>query len=185
MKHTKERSTLRLWTMRAARRLHSSARRTPRPISSILAKKQFKTAVDSEYLAPLDDFLAGSEAVSKDDLWENAVERFRYDSGSATTPGKAGGDATLYALPAENNPVVVYYNVNWFKDEGINIISIAENELPDGYLPHGYYEYTDANKPAGTDWVKTGDVYRVFNNQIPMNWEEVMQLRHHLHRYRG
>ena len=141
-----------------------------------LGEKQFKTAVDSEYLAPLDEFLAGSETVSEDDLWENAVERFRYDSGSAATPGKAGGDATLYALPAENNPVVVYYNVDWFEEEGVNIISVAEDELPEGVLPHGYYEYTDANKPAGVDWVKTGDVYRVFNNQIPMNWEEVMQL---------
>ena len=73
-----------------------------------LGEKQFKTAVDSEYLAPLDEFLAGSETVSEDDLWENAVERFRYDSGSAATPGKAGGDATLYAPPAQNKPVALY-----------------------------------------------------------------------------
>lgn len=106
------------------------------------------------------------------DIWASSVDRFRYDSES----GKTGEGSPLYALPAENNPVVVYYNVDWFEREGINIISIAEDELPAGYLPHGYYEYTDANKPAGAEWTKTGNVYRVFNNQIPMNWDEVMQL---------
>lgn len=137
-----------------------------------LGEKQFKTAVDSKYLAALDEYAEASESVDLNDIWASSVDRFRYDSES----GKTGEGSPLYALPAENNPVVVYYNVDWFEREGINIISIAEDELPAGYLPHGYYEYTDANKPAGAEWTKTGNVYRVFNNQIPMNWDEVMQL---------
>lgn len=141
-----------------------------------LDERSFKTAVDSLYLAPLDDYIESSETIDIDDMWLNAVERFRYDSGNATTPGKSGGDATQYAMPADSNPVMIYYNIDWFKEKGVNIISIAEEDLPAGYLPHGYYEYTDTNKPADADWVKTGSVYRVFNNQIPMNWEELMQL---------
>ena len=126
-----------------------------------LGEKQFKTAVDSKYLAALDEYAEASESVDLNDIWASSVDRFRYDSES----GKTGEGSPLYALPAENNPVVVYYNVDWFEREGINIISIAEDELPEGYLPHGYYEYTDANKPAGAEWTKTGNVYRVFNNQ--------------------
>ena len=137
-----------------------------------LGEKQFKTAVDSKYLAALDEYAESSESVDLNDIWASSVDRFRYDSES----GKTGEGSPLYALPAENNPVVVYYNVDWFEREGINIISIVEDKLPAGYLPHGYYEYTDANKPAGAEWKKTGNVYRVFNNQIPMNWDEVMQL---------
>lgn len=141
-----------------------------------LDERVFKTAVDSMYLAPLDEYISGSDVVNLDDMWTSSVERFRYDSGNSITPGKTGGDATQYALPADNNPIVMYYNVDWFEQENINIISIAEDDLPQGYLSHGYFEYTDANKPAGAEWVKTGDVYRVFNNQIAMNWDELMQL---------
>ena len=117
------------------------------------------------YLAPPDDYIESSETIDIDDMWLNAVERFRYDSGNATTPGKSGGDATQYAMPADSNPVMIYYNINWFKEKGVNIISIAEKDLPAGYLPHGYYEYTDTNKPADADWVKTGNVYRVFTTR--------------------
>ena len=130
-----------------------------------LDERSFKTAVDSLYLAPLDDYIESSETIDIDDMWLNAVERFRYDSGNATTPGKSGGDATQYAMPADSNPVMIYYNLNWFKEKGVNIISIAEKDLPAGYLPHGYYEYTDTNKPADADWVKTGNVYRVFTTR--------------------
>lgn len=107
-----------------------------------LDERSFKTAVDSLYLAPLDDYIESSETIDIDDMWLNAVERFRYDSGNATTPGKSGGDATQYAMPADSNPVMIYYNIDWFKEKGVNIISIAEEDLdlPAGYLPQSLYE---------------------------------------------
>jgi len=64
----------------------------------------------------------------------------------------------------------------------VNIISVPENELAaynaghnTNYLPHGYYEYT-TSPDASSNLKKNGNVYRVFNNQISLNFEETVQL---------
>src|SRR5699024_5478097 len=74
-----------------------------------------------------------------------------------------------------------WYNAALFKAQGINIISCPEEELPEEYpnvQPHGYAEYKNAPFDGATS-SKTLDgrtVYKVFNDCIGMNWEEMRYL---------
>ena len=89
----------------------------------------------------------------------------------------AGEGQDLQALPFGCAPAVIYYNKNHFTSQKINIVSCAEENLKTKYpnlQPHGYAEY--AVKPFDTAVSSTNlageTVYKVFNNKIPMNWEE-------------
>lgn len=89
----------------------------------------------------------------------------------------AGEGQDLQALPFGCAPAVIYYNKNHFTSQKINIVSCAEENLKTEYpnlQPHGYAEY--AKKPFDTAVSSTNlageTVYKVFNNRIPMNWEE-------------
>ncbi len=89
----------------------------------------------------------------------------------------AGEGQDLQALPFGCAPAVIYYNKNHFTSQKINIVSCAEESLKTEYpnlQPHGYAEY--AVKPFDAAVSSTNlageTVYKVFNNKIPMNWEE-------------
>lgn len=92
-----------------------------------------------------------------------------------------GAGQNLLAVPVSSNAHFNWYNEKIFKSQGINIISVPEEEL-DKYnadnganlKPHGYAEYKEA-PVAGMEKSKNllgNDVYKVFNNCIGMNWEE-------------
>ena len=81
----------------------------------------------------------------------------------------------------------MYYNIDAFDNAGVNIVSIAEENLDTynsengtSYMPHGYAEYSVDAAPA--EGLKTSTnlagqtVVKVFNNQIPMNWNELIVL---------
>ncbi len=139
--------------------------------------KYFKGYVQEGYLANLDELIAKDTDFSLEGMWESAVNRFSFDPET----GYSGTGDHYYAVPGGNNPTVLLYNETLFAEQNINVISVEEEEL-DGYnsangsryLGHGYYVYESA--PA--DGLKAaGDgTYRVFNNRIPMNWEELVQL---------
>lgn len=141
--------------------------------------RYFKGYALDGYLAPLDDYVAQSELTDLDDFWPSTVDRFRFDPET----GVSGGDSTLYALPFSNGPTVIYYNKTQFAEQKVNIISVAEDDLAaynqannTSYLPHGFYEYTTSPNPGDTSFMVNGNgTYYVFNNQIPMNWEELRE----------
>lgn len=110
-----------------------------------------------------------------------------------TEDGKyhAGIGTDLRGIPFGNNPQVLLYNEQIFSEDlGMNIISVAEEDL-DAYntangtqfMPHGYAEYSADNAEikawADAAGLKTAEnragdtVYKVFNNCIAMNWEEI------------
>lgn len=114
----------------------------------------------------------------------NMVDRFRIDWESKSS-GKAEDD--LYAIPNGANPTYMYYNIDAFDNAGVNIVSIAEGNIDTynskngtSYMPHGYAEYSVDAAPA--EGLKTSTnlagqtVVKVFNNQIPMNWNELIVL---------
>lgn len=95
----------------------------------------------------------------------------------------AGEGQRLLAMPFGADPHVLFYNKKQFENEGINIISATEEELANNSSyasvePHGYAEYK--NKPyegANSSQNLAGEtVYKVFNNRIAMNWEELRYL---------
>ncbi len=110
---------------------------------------------DGNYVYPgLEDFLDGS-------VWESGISRYRYDVESATSTDTSA----LWALPKDIGPTVIYYNVDYFEQLGIEIISIPADELNGQYPEKGYFE-------------QNGTWY--FNNRIPMNWEQTVELAQRL-----
>lgn len=115
-----------------------------------------------------------------DDMPSGIVNKFRMTQAKGNEKySVAGYGQDIYGIPMIDEATVLYYNEGYFKKMGINIISVAENEL-DGtgtyakVMPHGYAEYKE--EPfAGAVKSKNlagKDVYMVFNNRIPMNWSE-------------
>lgn len=143
----------------------------------VIEDKYFKNYVKEGYLEKLDDYIAADEKFSLDDMWESAVNRYSYNPES----GYSGTGSDQYAIPSGNNPSILYYNKDLFEEQKVNIISVGEEELEDynskngaSYLPHGYYVYDTA--PAQGLTARADGKYYVFNNQIPTNWEELVEL---------
>lgn len=143
--------------------------------------RYFKGYIDDKLLTNLDEYFAdkldengevvrAKSTLDLDDIWETALARYRYNP----TTGYSGGNEPIYGLPAGISPSIMFYNEDALTTAGINIISIAEGELEGtGYLPHGFYKYDTA--PASELKQKDGKYY-VFNNQIPMNWDELLEI---------
>lgn len=134
----------------------------------------------SKYAAADDDFKNST-------IPENVLNWWRYtynsqaDKGSGKPKHIRGVGQSLLGVPISTNPHFNWYNEAMFKAQGINIVSVPEEEL-DSYnqtnnatlKPHGYAEYLNA-PVAGMTKSKNLDgkeVYKVFNNCIGMNWEE-------------
>ena len=136
------------------------------------------------YFVELDKYLTdeAKTAMQWDQIPDSLVNRFRMN----TTPSEggkylAGEGASLLAIPAGNDPQVLYYNKGILTDCGINVISVPEAEL-ESYnsansatlQPHGYAEYKEAPyADAISGKNEAGEfVYKVFNEAIGMSWEE-------------
>lgn len=152
-----------------------------------LMDDEFKTLAmqGGNYFVALDSYLTeeAKASMSWDDIPENLINRFRMN----TTPSEngkylAGAGTDLLALPNGSDPQVLFYNKTILENCGINIVSIPEAEL-DAYnsangaslQPHGYAEYKDAPyADAKSSRNEAGEfVYKVFNECIAMNWEEL------------
>ncbi len=147
---------------------------------------QFKALVlqSADYFVPLDAYMTDEvkAAMQYDQIPANLINRFSMNT-TAEADGKylAGEGTQLLALPNGSNPHLLFYNKAILESCGINIVSVAEAEL-DAYnqansaklAPHGYAEYLEAPfAGAKSSENENGEfVYKVFNNRIPMNWEE-------------
>lgn len=115
-----------------------------------------KKWVELDFLYDITDLVANSEIIDLDDMWPEAIKRYRYDK----TTKLALDDAPLYALPKDIGPTVVYYNIDAFETVGVTIVS------------------KDLDDPTITDDEKFGYNIekKIFNNRIPMTWEEAEAL---------
>ena len=149
--------------------------------------KSFKVlAVQGQgYFVPLDKYLTDEvkDAMNWDDIPDNLVNRYRINQKvDENNLYQAGEGAELLALPNGNDPQMLFYNRGILNKAGINIVSVQESELDDynkknnaTLKPHGYAEYKNAPfKDAKSSENEAGQVvYKVFNECIPMNWEEL------------
>ena len=143
-----------------------------------------------DLLLPLDEFFDESPYLDPRDIWPSAIDRYRIN----TTTMEAGGDNPLFALPKDIGPTVIYYNVRAMEQIGVRIISVDAEGL-DAFNAGGVDltghtrnqavremgAYTGAVAgyqpaiPNGTilplGFQTVGGV-RVFNNRIPMDWNE-------------
>lgn len=93
----------------------------------------------------------------------------------------AGEGQNLMGMPFGSGTSVLFYNTEHFDAVGINVISCEEERLAEEYpgvQPHGYAEYKQSpfeGAVASTN-LAGQTVYKVFNNRIPTNWEEMRYL---------
>ena len=139
---------------------------------------------NGKFFVTLDDYLTDEAKTAMDwsGIPQNLIDRFRMN----TTPSEggkflAGTGASLLALPNGSNAQVLFYNKAILNKASINIISVPESELEaynaangTSLVPHGYAEYKEAPfANAKSSRNEKGEfVYKVFNECIPMNWEE-------------
>lgn len=101
--------------------------------------------------------------------------------GSGQKKHIVGAGQKLIGVPYGTNAEFNWYNTAIFKAQGINIVSVPEEEMDDyntknsaSLKPHGYAEYKEAPVSGMTKSKNLAgqEVYKVFNDCIGMNWEE-------------
>lgn len=159
--------------------LGTSLRGTSTPDVVVVPQESFKNYVNEGLLECLDEYVENddNENFSLDDFWPNAKEMYSYNP--ETGESHTGKD--FYAITEGNSSQTIVYNVDLFGEQQINLVSVPEDELEDynskngtKLLPHGYYVYDTA--PAEGMVARSDGKYHVFNNRIPMNWTELVEL---------
>lgn len=130
------------------------------------------------YLEPLDSYLATSQEVVIEDMWETSVNRFKYDVKTTT---QEGPDSHYWGIPKDIGPTVIYYNETYFNEADVTVISVAADDLDD--FNNGG---KDSRGKTKADYGITGTVKekgyfeldgkKWFNNQVPMSWDECVTL---------
>ena len=141
-----------------------------------------KSWATNGYIVALDDYVSNSEIIDLDNMWESGIQRYRYD----VDKGLSTPDAPLWALPKDIGPTVLYYNIDYFQNAGIHIISKDKEEVTqefvDSFNATNGTHFTVENMQRGfyrdgiddlTKWsVPKAGEEMVFNNRIAMTWEE-------------
>ncbi len=145
-----------------------------------------RTYAPNGYMVDLTEYAAKDEDFQKNNISKQALDwgRMTYNqeanSGAGSQKHVIGAGQKLMAVPYGASPHFNWYNKALFEAQGVNIISVEEEKLNGTgeyakVQPHGYAEYKEA-PVAGMKASKTLDgrtVYKVFNNRIGMNWEEM------------
>lgn len=159
--------------------LSTSLRGTNTPDVVVVPSQSYKTFVDEGLLECLDEYAENdeNENFSLEDFFSDCLNIYSYNPETGYT--NTGKD--FYAIPAGCSSNTIVYNVDLFEEQQINLVSVPEDELEDynskngtKLLPHGYYVYDSA--PAEGMAARSDGKYHVFNNRIPMNWTELVEL---------
>ena len=147
---------------------------------------------------PLDSYLTDTakQEMGWDQISKSQINIWRFNNTTSSNIGNkylAGEGANLLAMPFNSSAEVLFYNSDIFSKMGINMVSVEEEKCGTGdyakLLPHGYAEYSaEYGAPyagATTSQNDAGEtVYKVFNDRVPMNWEELRCLAWSYQRYK-
>ena len=140
----------------------------------------FKAMAEAGYLYDISEFVENSTEYDISKMWDSAVSRFQYDVNTKTNDGP---NKKYYAVPKDIGPTVIYYNESLFNGSGVNVISVAKENL-EAFNHEGA---KDSRGKTKAEYGISGEVkekgYFVdaagkkwFNNQVAMNWEETVAL---------
>lgn len=118
---------------------------------------EIKSWIDDGYIAELDTYAANSTEINLNEMWEDGVNRYRYDRKS-----RRGGTGKLYGIMRDYSPSVVFYNIDAMKAVGIECISMDKEQSLSIYGTDSAYFLKDDK------WY--------FNNKIATTWEEFLSL---------
>ena len=138
----------------------------------------------------LEDLLTeeAKEELDWEQIPESLLNIWRFNTEKASADSDigakylAGQGADLLAMPFNTSVHMLFYNTKIFGEMGINMVSVAEEDCGTGayakLMPHGYAEYA-ASYGAPFEGAKLSEnelgesVYKVFNNRVPLSWEEL------------
>ncbi len=131
-----------------------------------------------------------------DDVYPNAINRYRYDVDALTSDA----DDPLYGVPFTGYPSIMHYNQDALEANGIICISVAEEDLDafnagtlvdgngktkadygleidvpaKGFYRSEYPYVPEEGEIDGSSWIQPDEnEILVFNNLIAMNWDEL------------
>ena len=138
----------------------------------------------------LEDLLTeeAKEELDWEQIPESLLNIWRFNTEKASADSDigakylAGQVADLLAMPFNTSVHMLFYNTKIFGEMGINMVSVAEEDCGTGayakLMPHRYAEYA-ASYGAPFEGAKLSEnelgesVYKVFNNRVPLSWEEL------------
>lgn len=123
-----------------------------------LGDSMIKRFSEAGYVQELDEFIAKSEVIDMDDIWGTLMRRYQF----SPLTYQYGPEESIWGLPKDIGPTVIFYNADAFAAKGITVIS-AKDEDGDGFVSVG-----EKNYPARG----YNDELKVFNNKIAMTFEE-------------
>ncbi len=155
----------------------------------------FKGWVYKDYIANIQEYVdAHSDMFNGADIYPSVTNRYRVDVATNTS----NPDDPLYGIPFDTQPTALYYNETYFKDAGIIVISVDEENLEAwnaggvkdnmGHTKEdlgltvdvpakGYFRSEYPYVSGGAAWEKpSANEILVFNNRIAMNWDEIEDL---------
>lgn len=152
-----------------------------------LAIKRDSNKAPNGYFVDLTPYAEADEDFQNNTIPDSVLNwwRMTYNANAKQGSGQekhiVGAGQNLLGVPYGTNAHFNWYNTAVFSAQGINIVSVPEDELDDyntennaKLQPHGYAEYKEA-PVAGMKSSKNlagQTVYKVFNNCIGMNWQE-------------
>lgn len=145
--------------------------------------ENFKSWALEGLFTDLSDYYANDPGdYTEEGIPEAFTQTFRLDTEVGENGIRMAGEgADIQGIPFGADPMTYYYSLPAFENQGINIISCEEEALASKYpnvQPHGYAEYKEAPYEGAVSSTNLAGetVYKVFNNRIPMNWEEFRYL---------
>lgn len=171
-------------TAKSRQKIDKSTLTFDAPNVVLVEDENFKSwAVEGLYHNLTDYYKSSPGNYKEEDIPEAVVNQLRLDREVKNGKRMAGKGADLQGLPFGSTPMVYYYSVDALKNQHVNVISVEEEKL-DGtgvyakIKPHGYAEYKENPLPNLNPALEKSvnlageEVYKVFNNRVPMNWEE-------------
>lgn len=163
----------------------------------------FKKWIGMKIIVEMDEYFdAAEQQINFDQFYGTTVDRLRYQKSNNTSDP----DDPLYGLPLDNKPTALFYNESMFKKAGIVVISVDEEDMAafnaggfadkrgktleqykqeypilnnlTGDIPaKGYFRSLFPYSPETGAWTfPDKSEVLIFNNRIPMNWDEIEDL---------
>lgn len=118
---------------------------------------EIKPWIEEGGIEPLDSYVSSSSVIDLNKMWEDGVNRYRYD-----IQARKGGQGQLYGIMRDYSPSVLFYNIDAFEAVGVNCISMSKEQALITYGDDSAY------------FTHNGKEY--FNNQVALNWVELLTL---------
>lgn len=161
----------------------------------VVIEDRFKAWATTGIIGPMEEYFNAVTDIDVSDVFPNTVNRLRLNVSNNTS----NLSDPLYGMPLDTKPSALYYNESLFNKAGIIIISVDEEdmdawnkgEIADkrGHKKSDFDKLSNVTVPkkgyyrsvrpyvSGFEWtMPASDEILVFNNRIPMNWDEMEDL---------